>query len=900
VVVGYGTQNKSDVTGSLASISPKEFAQQPVTRLDQVLQGRATGVQVTNAGGGPGGEVRIRIRGANSILGDNNPLYVVDGYVGADFTTINPNDIESIQVLKDASSTAIYGSRGANGVVIITTKKGAQGGINISYNAQVSTSEVIDRYNTLSAGEFARVVNERAAATGTAQVFTPDQIAEYDRTGGTDWQDEIFRKGFGQEHQLSVSGGGEKTTFLLSTNYLDQEGIIKNSDFKRYTVRANLASQVSRKLSLRLNLTGSRLVNHNTSTNGFGTSSPVIQALAWAPTTPVYDANGLILRNDPVGSIKTNPVGLLFDRANDQQRTLGNLIGGLRYELIKGLALDVQYAVNYLNQQNQSFNGSSITFDNPNAFRASTEQVTLQSTNALSYQRVFNQVHALDVVGVFETQQFTSNGFAASSTGLKDPSLGYYNIGLAGAFDVNSNYQKWSLLSLLGRVNYAYKGKYLLSASLRRDGSSKFQGDNMYSVFPSVAAGWNVAQEPFLRGQTVLSNLKLRASWGLTGSQAINPYATYSTYSTNALVAFTNTGSTSGIMLGNPGNPDLRWETTEQKNVGIETEFLGGRIRLEGDYFIKDTRDLLLNQPLPGYVGGGNQARNLGKVQNKGWELAVSATILQARGFTWTSSFNVSDVKNTVVSVGGIADRIFTGTNVGAGLSTQSEYVYAPGQPLGAYWGVKYLGTWKPNQADEAALFGARPGDSRYEDLNGDNAITAQDFQIIGSGIPRTTAGWNNTFNYRGFTLNVFFQGVFGYDKLHYTKAAAIAGSADARQPILTDIRDRYMPGVNETSDIPAFSTTSINYTQSSRFLEKGDFVRLKNVSLSYDLPIPALTSGTKLRFFLSAVNLATFTKYTGIDPESSSVNGADTALGIDYGSYPNAKTYTAGINFTF
>jgi hypothetical protein len=260
----------------------------------------------------------------------------------------------------------------------------------------------------------------------------------------------------------------------------------------------------------------------------------------------------------------------------------------------------------------------------------------------------------------------------------------------------------------------------------------------------------------------------------------------------------------------------------------------------------------------------------------------------------------VSDVKNTVVSVGGIADRIFTGTNVGAGLSTQSEYVYAPGQPLGAYWGVKYLGTWKPNQADEAALFGARPGDSRYEDLNGDNAITAQDFQIIGSGIPRTTAGWNNTFAYKGFTLNVFFQGVFGYDKLHYTKAAAIAGSADARQPILTDIRDRYIPGVNETSDIPAFSTTSINYTQSSRFLEKGDFVRLKNVSLSYDLPVPALTAGAKLRFFLSAVNLATFTKYTGIDPESSSVNGADTALGIDYGSYPNAKTYTAGLNFTF
>jgi TonB-linked SusC/RagA family outer membrane protein len=456
------------------------------------------------------------------------------------------------------------------------------------------------------------------------------------------------------------------------------------------------------------------------------------------------------------------------------------------------------------------------------------------------------------------------------------------------------------LLSYLGRVNYSYKSKYLLSASLRRDGSSKFQGNNKFSIFPSVAAGWNLAGESFMQNQKVFSNLKIRGSWGLTGSQAINPYATYSTYATDALVAFTNTANTSGIMLGNPGNPNLRWETTEQTNIGAEMEFLNGRLTLEGDYFIKNTRDLLLNQPLPGYVGGGNLAQNLGKIQNKGWELALGATVLETAGFHWNSTFNISNVQNTVVSVGGIAERIFTGTNVGAGMSTQSEYVYAPGQALGSYWGVKYLGTWKPSQADEAALYGAKPGDSRYQDLNGDNAITAKDFQIIGSGIPRTSAGWNNTFTYKGITLNIFFQGVFGFDKLNYTRAAAISGSADARQPILADIRNRYIPGVNETSDIPAFSTTNINYTQSSRFLEKGDFVRLKNVSLSYDLPSTVLRDKANIRLFISAMNLLTFTKYSGIDPESSSVNGSDTALGIDYGSYPNSKIYTAGLNFTF
>jgi TonB-dependent starch-binding outer membrane protein SusC len=900
VVVGYGTQRKTDVTGALSSISTKEFEQQPVTRVDQILQGRAAGVQVTNAGGAPGGEVRIRIRGANSIFGDNSPLYVVDGYVGADFTTINPNDIESIQVLKDASSTAIYGSRGANGVIIITTKKGSAGGIKVHYNGQATFSEVLKRYNTLGAGEFAEIVNTRSAATGTAPIFTPSQVEDFKRNGGTDWQDEIFRQAWGQEHQLGVSGGNEKTTFLLSSNYLNQDGIIKNSDFQRYTLRSNIASQVTDKLSLRLNLTGSRMINHNTSSMGFGTGSPLIQALAWAPTTPVYNANGNYTMNDPVGSVKENPVALLFNREINVERTLANVVGGIRYEFVPGLALDVQYAVNYLNQQNKRFNGPFVSQNNPNANRASTEQITLQSTNALSYRRTFNDVHTIDAVGVFETQEFVSNTFSAQGNTLKDPSLSYYNIGLAGSFAVTSGYAKWTLLSYLGRVNYSFLDRYLLSASLRRDGSSKFQGDNKYSVFPSLAAGWRVSEEAFMQNVNLFSNLKLRGSWGLTGSQAINPYATHSTYSTNPLVAFTHTGASSGIFLGNPGNPNLRWETTEQINVGAEMEFLNGRITVEGDYFVKNTRDLLLNQPLPGYVGGGNIARNLGEIENKGWELSIGATVLEKGSFNWTSSFNISNVQNTVVSVGGIANRLFTNTNVGAGMSTQSEYVYAPGQALGSYWGLRYLGTWKPNQADEAAKFNAKPGDSRYQDLNGDNTITTADFQIIGSGIPRTSAGLNNTFAYKGLTLNVFIQGVFGFDKLHYTKAAALAGGADARQALLVDIRERYIPGVNETSDIPAFSRTNMNYTQSSRFLEKGDFLRLKNVSLSYALPTSLVRNIGAVSVFISGMNLYTLTKYTGIDPESSSLNGADTALGVDYGSYPNSRIYTTGLNFTF
>ncbi|WP_198675225.1 SusC/RagA family TonB-linked outer membrane protein [Pleomorphovibrio marinus] len=900
LVVGYGTQAKSKLTGSISSIDNREFENQPVTRLDQVLQGRAAGVQVTNSGGAPGGEVRIRIRGANSITGSNDPLYVIDGYVGADFSTVNPNDIESLQVLKDAASTAIYGSRGANGVIIITTKRGQKGDIKVNYNNQFSFSEVLRRYDTMGAAEFAEVANERSEATGLMPLFSQDQLERFRREGGTDWQDEIFRTATGQEHQISVSGGSEKTTFMVSANILDQDGIIENSGFKRQILRANLSTEVNERLSFRVNMFGSRGTNQNTSTIGFGTASPLVQALAWAPTTPIFNSLGEYTMNDPVGSVKENPVALLYDRMLIEERTTGNVLGGLNYKLADGLSLDVQYAVNYFNQQNKFLYGTYVTNRNPRATRSSSEQITLQSTSALTYKKELGEGHLLDVVGVFETQEFTNNSFSTTANQLKDPSLGFENIGLAGSFNVSSAYQKWTLMSFLGRVNYSFQDKYLLTMAIRRDGSSKFREDNRWSVFPSIAGGWNISEESFMQGQSTLSLFKIRGSWGITGSQAINPYATQSTYRTDPLVSFNGSGVVSGIMLGNPGNPNLMWETTEQSNIGVEMEFLDGALYVEGDVFVKNTRDLLINQQLPGYVGAGFITRNLGKVQNKGWEVTVSANIFKNRMASWTSSFNISDVRNEVVSLGGIADRIFTNTNVGAGMSTQSEYVVTPGSPLGSYWGLNYLGTWKPGEESQAQVFGAVPGDSRYEDLNNDGAITSSDFQVIGTGIPTTSLGWNNTVNYKSFTLNVFFQGVFGFDKLHYTRAAAISGSADARQPVLSEIRDRYIPGVNETSDIPAFSLTNLNFTQSTRFLESGDFLRLKNVSLSYDFPTQWIKNVANLRVFVSGINLWTITNYSGIDPESSSVHGADTALGIDYGAYPNARIITTGINLSF
>ncbi|WP_353720500.1 TonB-dependent receptor [Dyadobacter sp. 676] len=896
VVVGYGTQRKSDVTGSLSSISADQFREQPVNRLDQVLQGRAAGVQVTNASGSPGGDVRIRIRGANSINGDNSPLYVVDGFVGADFNNINPDDIASLEVLKDASATAIYGSRGSNGVIIITTKTGKKGAMQVNFVARFSSSSVLKRMDLLGAAEYAETVNARAAATNSNPVFTPAQIDQFRQNGGTDWQDEILRKAGGQEYQLGISGGSDKTTYLISANYLKQNGIVNNSDFRRYSVRSNISSQVSDKFSVRLNFTGTRRENHNTGGTG-ARGSALGQAFAWAPTTPVYDANGNYTYRDPTGSIFENPVALTTDADNRTNRSIVNLIGGLRYEFIPGLALDVQYGVNYINQQDKTYAGPLISSYLPRAGRSSGEQITLQNTNSLNYKKIFGK-HSFDIIGVFETQKQIGESFYANATNLTYPAQSYNNLALAASNLIGSGYSKWSLMSYLGRINYGFNDRYLLSATVRRDGSSKFQGNNKWSVFPSVAVGWKVSEEAFMKSQHVFGSLKLRGSWGLTGNQAINPYGTLSSYITNvddAAVAFTSgyftNGITNGIVLGNPGNPDLKWETTGQVNVGLDAEILHGRVSFSADYFVKNTRDLLLSQPLPAYIGGNTILKNIGEVQNKGWEFSVDADILQAGEFRWNSNMNATFIKNRVVKLASASDTIFAAT----------EFVLIPGQQMAAFWGLNYLGTWKANEADQAAVYNQKPGDARYQDLNNDKVVDAKDYQVIGNGMPKTTLGWNNTFTYKGLSLNVFLQGVFGFDKLNYTYANGIVGSTDVRQPTFAAIRDRYIPGVNETSDIPAFSSAKENfYTQSTRFLEKGDFLRMKNVSLAYDLPKALVKNVAAIRVFVSGTNLLTFTKYKGIDPESTSNGVGDIVQNIDHASYPNAKTFTAGLNVTF
>jgi TonB-linked SusC/RagA family outer membrane protein len=897
VVVGYGTQRKSDLTGSIVTIGSEDYEEQPVNRIDQILQGRTAGVNVTNSSGAPGGELSIRIRGANSINGSNNPLVVVDGFVGADFRDVNPTDIESIQVLKDASSTAIYGSRGANGVILITTKGGKVGKPTISFTARYFTSQVLKKYDLMDAATFAETANARANQVGSAPPFTSEQINGFRANGGTDWQDEIFRTALGQEYQVDYTGGTEKIGYYVSGNYLNREGTLINSYYKRYSLRTNVDAKITDWLEASLKVNFIRRVNNNTAGDG-RTDGPIGGALAWAPTTPARDANGQLTINDPVSSIKSNPIELAQDDRIVENNTF-NTNGGFLFKIIDGLTLNVGYGISYINAQSKNFNAGRLS-NSPDATRRSDESIFLQNTNTLTYDKIFKGIHRLTLTGVVEHQSFQTDWFSSTATGLQFPDFRYDNITLAGGVSSQAYKQKQTIQSFIGRVNYSLLDKYLVTASVRADGSSKFRGDNRFSNFPSVGVGWRLSEEAFMQNMSFINNLKLRASWGQTGSQGIPVYGTVTTFYTDdyqAGTSFANGSFTPGIKIGNPGNPDLKWETTTQFNIGFDVAIMESRLGLEFDYFQKNTTDLLISEPLPEYSGGGSIFRNLGEVKNNGVEINLIGRLASTSEFSWYSTLNATFLKNEVTNIGD-RERIFLDGDSGAGLTNLPENVLIPGYGLSNFWGLKYLGTWKSSEASEAAVYGNVPGDSRYDDLNGDGAIGGDDYQIIGSGIPETLLGWNNTFNYKSFTLNIFFQAMMGYDKWNFAYAQSVMAVADAREVTHSDITKRWTES-NET-DIPHFSQSDLVEIQSSRFIQKGDFLRLKNLSLTYNLP-QDLIPGVNGSLTIGALNLLTFTKYEGVDPEAYSNRGSNSdARGADAGAYPNAKTWTLGINLKF
>ncbi|MDH6306454.1 TonB-linked SusC/RagA family outer membrane protein [Parabacteroides sp. PF5-5] len=890
VVIGYGTSKKSDLTGSLSSVSARDIEKLPMTNIASALQGQVPGAMISNTSGAPGASLKVRIRGANSILGSNDPLYVVDGVVlNVGLNELNVGDIEQMSVLKDASATAIYGSRGANGVILITTKKGADQAPKVQASVNIGISQLPNKYDLLDAPSFATVTNQIKPG-----YFSDEQIEGFRRNGGVDWQDEIFQTGITQDYKVGISGGSSTSSYYISGNVINQTGIVTNSDINKYLLRSNVSTSIGKKITVDLNLTAGRTKGLNTEDNG-AKGSPVWLAPVFPTTFPIY-TDGQWNRVDNLsGPNYSNPLMSLKERHSDYITNSLTANTKLSYQIIDGLKLDVLLGIDNISRQGGNISNAWVS-TNPSASLNEAKTYTWQNSNILTYNKIFGEIHDLTLMAANEQTSSQYSFFSASAQGVDPISVGYDNLGLADNKNATSSRTKYALQSFFGRVSYSLMGKYLLTATYRADGTSKFQEDNKWGYFPSTALAWRVSEESFMKNQDIISNLKLRGSWGITGNQGVNPYATIAKVS-NWSHSYGQSVMYPGTYYVGADNPDLKWETTKQTNVGMDVSFLNGRISLSADYYVKNTTDLLLAVSIPNYNGGGTMNKNVGNIQNKGFEITLSSTPIDNRNFSWNFNFNISSYKNKVKNLGD-EDFILSSTIPATGMFATSPFVLKVGESMGSFWGYKWGGVYQTSEAEEAAKYGFKPGDNKYLDYDNDGEITSKDQHIIGKALPDFVWGFDNNFTYKNFTLNFMIQAAHGREVLNTMYAAASTVLSDATVISSVDGADFWTPQ-NEGAKFASPSTsTGKNFIASTQFLQNGSYVKLKNIGISYNLD-RSVTKFTDIRLTLSAQNLFTITKYKGYDPESSTTNN-DIDGAIDVGAYPNPRTVTLGLQFNF
>lgn len=922
IVVGYGTQKKSDLTGSISSIKGSEVTDLPTQRVDQALQGRAAGVSVVNTDGAPGGNTVIRIRGVNSVLGGNNALVVIDGLEGGDLSSLNPDDIASIEILKDASATAIYGSQGANGVILITTKTGKKGKPVIDYNYSIGFSNILKKLPLMNAVEYAKNVNAvQLSNDGNGihplPIFTDAQIQSFQKNGGTDWQDVIFRTAITQNHLISLSGATDKLSYRISGGYLDQEGIVLNSDYKRFSLRASVKGDITKWASFGLNWDGVK-AESNSTLFGSGTdwpNNPISGALQFAPTVPVYDSNGNFSVASPHYGNPTvwNPLASAIEPVINNNINRNNVNADLDFTIIPGLTLKIMGGAILTNTNNRSFlnDKTFIGLQNNGLANVYGEQFQYyQNSNILTFDRTFSKHHL--IFTALEEQDFT-NDYSSTVNGSNflNQQTGFYDLAGANIVTPSSDVSKRVLKSYMGRLNYVYDGKYLATVSFRADGSSVFGQNNKWGYFPSAALAWRVSQENFIRNLNFFSDLKLRASWGVTGNQAINPYETLARISSGANYPYDGGDVNNiGFYISNAPNPNLKWESTTQVDVGLDAGVLNNRLSLTVDYYNKRTDNLLMPAQLPTYTGLSSIIVNAGSLGNKGMEVSVSGDPIAEGNFKWHSGINVSANRTRVLSLG--PNSMIGYKAGGSGAAVNSAFMYlVPGQPYGQMYGWKYLGVWKTTQAKEAAAYGQLPGDPHYFDKNHDGKITIADTTVIGNTQPKAVFGWSNELTYKNFNLTFLIQGTEGNDIFNVTKV-----DLDQPEGAGIDLLHRWTPQ-NQNSDIPGIINAStreaanlvnkISFPPStsnttSRYIENGSYARLKNVTMTYNFSQHLLQKiGFKnASVYLSGTNLITLTKYSGYDPEVSSYTANDAELGSDFFNYPSSKTWVLGLKISF
>jgi TonB-dependent starch-binding outer membrane protein SusC len=911
IVVGYGTQRKKDVTGAISVVNSDEIAKRPLVRVEQALQGTAPGVAVQSVSGNPGAPLSVRIRGTNSITGSNEPLYVIDGYVGGSIQTISPSDIESLEILKDASAAAIYGSRGSNGVVLITTKTGHEGTPRIGVDAWVQKAEVAKELNLMDAYDFANTVNIQNAVTGIPPAFTATQLDGFKTNKGTDWQKALQVKPFIQNYEVSVSGGSRNTKYFLSFNYLDQPGLIVNQYYRKATLRSNLDFKINDKLDLKFYIVTAIPTSRNTNTDlhttyAGDTGDPLPVASDWDPTTPVRNpTTGAYNLTSPYGADNVNPVAQASSQFVDGSSLDALGTGVLTYRILPNLTFTSSnsYETQYgwlrqlfgLNTSTTIINGITNGMISAN----SVWNTAVQSSNFLTYNLNFGD-HSLNLTGLYEYQSGTNQNFTAQSTNLSTYALGYYDLGVGLTQAVNSGYSASELVSFMGRVNYSYKEKYLLTASIRDDGSSRLT--KKYSTFPSVAVGWLMSKEKFMANSKVFSSLKLRASYGETGNQGVPPYSSIPVINTsNVGYYFDGTSLAISTPLGPPVSTNLVWETTLQTNIGVDAGFLNNRLSVSIDAYDKKISNLLFSYQTPAYLGGGSYQRNIGSLQNRGIELGISGTPIAPNpgGLNWTTFFEISFNDNKVLNLNGLDNIIVSGI----GQPQANISILKVGKPLGEFTGYQFLGTWKTAEATEAAKYGAKPGDAKFLDVDNNGTINENDYVPIGNGIPKSTWGFINDFSYKNFDLSFMFSGQEGSQIYSQTIAYTWGQAPGVRNATNSDATKMWTPQ-NQT-DIPAFSTTGSPNggfpTNTSRFVYNANFIKLKNLSLTYSIPQSVLGKA-KIRsvdVYVSGQNLFTITKYPGYDPELTNAQTAQTQ-GVEMGVIPNPRTYTLGLRVGF
>ncbi len=911
VVIGYGSQKRSDLTGAVSSVSAKEIKQLPNTGLDQALQGRAAGVLVTQNSGAPGGAVSIRIRGIASTL-SAEPLYVIDGipvvndnqrnssnlseidgggqYSNA-LNTINPNDIENIEILKDASATAIYGARGANGVVMITTKRGAKGQSDVSFEYYIGTQEISRQIPVMNLREYAEYYGEVAF----------EQIEEFEDISllgeGTNWQNEVFRAAPQSNYQVTMSGGNDRTKYAVSAGYNDKSGIVVGSNFKRFSAKINLDHNISRRIragnSFLLSRTNERIVFNDNS------SGVVYTALLMVPSSPVRNSNGTFAGpSEEITLTFDNPVARALDTddRNTKHRALANFY--VEADVFKSLKYRTEF-------------GTDIGFSNHNTFLPSFERGNFSGRSGvrrswnnslfwinkhlLTFDKTFAEKHNVNVLAGFEAQAGNYEFLFASRENLPNNTLQQLSLGDAGQQQNGGGAGHWSLISYFSRMNYGFSDRWQVTATVRMDGSSRFGPNNRYGVFPSTAIAYRLSSERFMKNIKALNNLKFRVGVGLVGNQEIG-LNSYTSNFRGVPVAFGNDLYT-GFLPDNIANPDVRWEASTQTNIGLDLDLFKNRVSIVADVYQRQSDGMLLPALLPSTAGSLNPPFvNVGAIENKGLELTLNTVNLNGR-FGWRTGLNYTINRNIVLDLGATGRLINQIQRIPV---TRTEV----GQPIGYFYGYVVEGIFQTQgEVDESPSqeSGTRAGDIKFKDLNGDGKITDADQTFLGNPQPDFTLNVTNNLDYKGFDLSFFVQGVFGNEILNLLRRDTEGMSGLANQA--KSVRNRFTP-LRPSNEIPRANGSDPNNNRriSDRYIEDGSFVRLRNITVGYNFPRTKLErlKVKNLRVYASTQNLYTWTKYSGYDPEIGSFNQNPLINGVDNGRYPMARSYTFGLNVTF